>query len=71
MVCAAAYCHVHAKRNTDKKNNCTPQAPNTKQVQYCFESTLSDEKTHGVLVSSAKKSVSSLWHTHDRLKGTH
>ena len=44
-------------------------------AEYCFESTVLEERTHWVSaansVSSARNSVSSLWHTNNRPKGTH
>ena len=47
-------------------------------AEYCFESTVSEKRTHWASlssgansVSSAKNSVSSLWHTNNRLRGTH
>ena len=50
----------------------------SKRAEYCFESTVSEKKTHWASlsfgansVSSAKNSVSSFWHTNNRLKGTH
>ena len=46
--------------------------------EYCFESTVSEERTNSLSsapnsVSSADKqnSVSSLWHTNDTMRGTH
>ena len=49
-----------------------------KRAEYCFESTVSEKRTHWASVSfransvsSAKNSVSSLWHTNNRLRGTH
>ena len=49
-----------------------------KRAEYCFESTVSEERTHWASlilgpnsVSSAKNSVSSLWHTYNRLRGAH
>ena len=38
-----------------------------KRVEYCFESAVSEANS----VSSAKSSVSSLWHTNNGLRGTH
>ena len=45
---------------------------------YCFESTVSEKRTHWASlsfttksVSSATNSVSSLWHINNRLRGTH
>ena len=50
----------------------------TKRAEYCFESTVSEKRTHWASlsftansVSSAKNSVSSLWHTNNRLRGAH
>ena len=49
-----------------------------KRAEYCFKSTVSEERTHWASlsfgansVSSAKNSVSSLWHTTNRLRGAH
>ena len=50
-----------------------------KRAEYCFESTVSDKRTHlasltftAISVSSAKKNtMRSLWHTNNRLRGTH
>ena len=49
-----------------------------KRVEYCFESTVSEKRTHWASlsfgansVSSAKHSVSSLCHTKSRPRGTH
>ena len=49
-----------------------------KRAEYCFESTVSDKRTHWASlsfgansVSSVKNSVSSLLHTNNRLRGTH
>ena len=49
-----------------------------KRTEYCFESTVSEKWTHWASlsftansVSSAKNSVSSLWHTNTRLRGAH
>ena len=49
-----------------------------KRAEYCFESTVSEKRTHWASlssaansVSSARNSVSSLWHTNNRLRGTH
>ena len=49
-----------------------------KRAEYCFESTVSEKRTHWASlsfeansVSSAKNSVSSFWHTNNMLKGTH
>ena len=51
---------------------------NRKRAEYCFESTVSEKRTHWASlsfgansVSSAKNSVSSRLHTNNRLKGTH
>ena len=55
-----------------------PKKRARKRAEYCFESTVSEERTHWASlsftansVSSAKNSVSSLWHTHNRPRGTH
>ena len=49
-----------------------------KRAEYCFESTVSEERTHWASlssaansVSSATNSVSSRLHTNNRLRGTH
>ena len=46
-----------------------------RRAEYCFESTVSEERTYWVLRQTRwvlrKNSVSSLWHTNNRLKGTH
>ena len=49
-----------------------------KRAEYCFESTVSEKRTHWASlssaansVSSAKNSLSSLWHTNKRPRGTH
>ena len=49
-----------------------------KRAEYCFESTVSEKRTHWASlsstrnsVSSAKNSVSSLWHTNNRPRGAH
>ena len=42
------------------------------RAEYCFERNVSEERTHRVLRSTAKKnSVSLIWHTNNRLRGTH
>ena len=50
----------------------------SKRREYCFESTVSEKRTHWASlsfgansVSSAKNSVSLLCHTNSRLRGTH
>ena len=53
--------------------------PNSrKRAEYCFESTVSEKRTHWAslsftahLVSCAKHSVSLFWLTENRLRGTH
>ena len=54
------------------------RAPFRKRAEYCFESTVSEKRTHWASlsfgansVSSAENSVSSRLHTNNRLKGTH
>ena len=49
-----------------------------KRAEYCFESTVSEKRTHWASlssgansVSSARSSVSLLWHTNNRLRRTH
>ena len=49
-----------------------------KRAEYCFESTVSEKRTHWASlslgansVSSARHSVSSIWHTNNRLRGAH
>ena len=56
----------------------TTNRKNRKWAEYCFESTVSEKRTHWASlsltansVSFVKNSVSSLWHTNSRLRGTH
>ena len=56
----------------------SPEEQFRKRAENCFKSTVPDKRTHWASlnfransVSSAKNSVSSLWHTYNRTRGTH
>ena len=71
--------HIRKRENSLGTNiEHTQSACIRKRAEYCFESTVSKKRTHWASLSSgansvspAKNSVSSFWHTNNRLRGTH